>query len=387
MARLDRRRIILAKIQPTAGTDSVPTGAANAILLAGKPTVRPWAASNVDRDLIRDHFGASEQLSGTGYVELSFTTEFQGSGTAGSAPAWGPLARGCAFAEVTTAAAVTGTAQSGSTSGTLKLAAGASASDDTYNGMRVSITGGTGSGQSALILDYTGSSKVANVGPAWSVTPDATSTYSIDANVAYNPITSSQEMLSIYYYRDGVQRKVIDCRGALEAIEAGVGGRPIMKWKFIGIDAGVSAVTNPAQTLTGWKAPAVITDANTGDVMIDGVAYASQGFSIAGGNTVSFTPLLGGESVDVTGRNVTGSCALDLTAAQVASFHTAMKANTLHTFGFLHGTAAGYRMSVTAPAVQLIDPSETDINDRALEGWSMRFTPSAGNDDFRLVAM
>ncbi len=387
MGRLDRRRIILAKIQPTPNVDAVPTGAANAILLAGKPIVRPFVANNVDRDLIRDYFGASEQLVGTGFVEMSFSTEFQSAGSGGIAAPWGPLARGAGYAEVLQAAAVTGTAQAGSTSGTIKLAAGASAVNNFYNGFRVGLTGGTGSGQSALILAYDGTSKVATIGPAWTVTPDNTSQYSIDANAAYNPISSAQELLSTYYYRDGVQRKVIDCRGSLESIDCKVGGRPLMNWKFLGIDAGVSAVTNPAQTLTGWKTPAVITDVNTGDILIDGVAYASRGFDLAGGNAVGYTPLLGGESIDISGREMTGKCELDLTAAQVATFHTAMKANTLHTFGFLHGAAAGYRMSVTGPAVQLIEPAETEVNDRALEGWSMRWTPSTGNDEMRLVAM
>lgn len=385
MPRLDRRRIILAKIQPTAGTDAVPTGAANAILLAGMPSVTPFRASNVNRDLIRDYFGASEQLVGTGYVEIGFSTEFQGAGTGGSAPAWGPLLRGAGWAETLLAAAVTGTAQAGA-AGAITLAAGASATNDFYNGMRLSITGGTGSGQSALILDYVGSTKVATIGPAWATTPDATSTYSIAPNAAYNPITASMEMLSIYYYRDGVLRKAIDCRGNLESIDCSIGARPTMNWKFLGIDAGVSADSNPSQTLTGWKTPAVITDPNTGDIMLNGTVYPSRGFTLSGGNAVSHTPLLGGQTIDITGREIGGNLALDLTAAQVATFDAAVKANTLYTFGFQHGTTDGYRMLVTAPAVQLFDQTEAEINSRALEGFSARFLPSSGNDDLRIIA-
>ena len=55
-----------------------------------------------------------------------------------------------------------GTAQSGSTSSTIKLAAGASASDDFYNDQTVVIHTGTGAGQSRVITDYTGSARVAN---------------------------------------------------------------------------------------------------------------------------------------------------------------------------------------------------------------------------------
>lgn len=386
MPRFNRNRFLLAKIQPTFGTDSVPTGAANAILLAGDPSITPYNSTNIDRDLVRGYFGASEQLVGTGYVGIDFKTELQSSGAGGTAPAWGPLARACGFAEVLLAAPGTGTCQAGSTSTTLNLAAGASAVDDFYNGAYVSLTGGTGSGQAALILDYVGSTKVATIAPAWNVTPDGTTAYSIAANAAYNPISTAFEMVSMYYWRDGLQRKAINCRGNIDSIEMGIGARPIINWKFMGIDAGVAAVANPSQTLTGWKVPTMITDVNTGDVMLGGTVYPSRGLAISGGNKVDFIQLLGGESVDITDRDVTGRIELDLTAAQAATFHTAVRANTLYSLGFVHGTAAGSRVAIQAPQVQLLDQSETDANGRALNGYAMRLLPFLGNDEVRIVA-
>ena len=72
----------------------------------------------------------------------------------------------------------TGTAQTGSTSTTIKLASTASATDDIYNSMTVYISSGTGSGQIKVITDYVGSTKVATVS-AWTTTPDATSVYEV----------------------------------------------------------------------------------------------------------------------------------------------------------------------------------------------------------------
>lgn len=69
-----------------------------------------------------------------------------------------------------------GTLQGG-TSTTVTLKATASATDDIYNGMYVNITGGTGSGQTRLITDYVGSTKVATVSEAFTVTPNSASTY------------------------------------------------------------------------------------------------------------------------------------------------------------------------------------------------------------------
>lgn len=73
----------------------------------------------------------------------------------------------------------TGTAQAGGST-TITLASGAAAVDSAYVGSTVSITSGTGSGQSRIITGYVGSSKVATVA-AWTTPPDATSVYSISA--------------------------------------------------------------------------------------------------------------------------------------------------------------------------------------------------------------
>jgi hypothetical protein len=70
-----------------------------------------------------------------------------------------------------------GTAQAGAAT-TITLAAGASANDDEYNNMAVTIDSGTGLGQTAIISDYVGSTKVATV-PTWGTNPDATSVYRV----------------------------------------------------------------------------------------------------------------------------------------------------------------------------------------------------------------
>jgi hypothetical protein len=97
MPRLIRKTAILAKTEVTYGTDSVPTGAANAILVSNASF--NLAYNNVERNFIRPFFGGSGQLAGTRFVECSFEVELANSGTAGTAPAWAPLLRACGMAE------------------------------------------------------------------------------------------------------------------------------------------------------------------------------------------------------------------------------------------------------------------------------------------------
>jgi len=97
MPRLIRKTAILAKVEATYGTDSVPTGAANAMLVSNASFNLSY--NNVERNFIRPFFGGSGQLAGTRFVEINFEIELANSGTAGTAPAWAPVLRACGMAE------------------------------------------------------------------------------------------------------------------------------------------------------------------------------------------------------------------------------------------------------------------------------------------------
>lgn len=85
-----------------------------------------------------------------------------------------------------------GTAQAGSNN-TITLASAASSINDYYykSGVNVviRITGGTGSGQSRVVSDYVGSTRVATVSSNWGVNPASDSTYEILWNDNRAPIT------------------------------------------------------------------------------------------------------------------------------------------------------------------------------------------------------
>lgn len=73
-----------------------------------------------------------------------------------------------------------GTATAGA-AGTITLDGAASAVDDFYNNAILAIIGGTGVGQSRIISDYAGATKIATVNGNWVTTPDATSVFAISA--------------------------------------------------------------------------------------------------------------------------------------------------------------------------------------------------------------
>eukprot|EP00456_Euglypha_rotunda_P014287 TRINITY_DN14468_c1_g1_i4.p2 TRINITY_DN14468_c1_g1~~TRINITY_DN14468_c1_g1_i4.p2 ORF type:complete len:310 (-),score=100.21 TRINITY_DN14468_c1_g1_i4:96-1025(-) len=107
MAKLMRKMAILAKIEAVRGTDSVPTGAANAIL-ASEVTLTPIEGDVVQRDNIKPYFGSRGSVLVTQYSKIAFSVEIAGVAAAGDVPAYAALLRGCAIS-VTTQAGVSTT--------------------------------------------------------------------------------------------------------------------------------------------------------------------------------------------------------------------------------------------------------------------------------------
>lgn len=98
MALKWKTKILLAKIEGTYGVDPTPSGAANAIL-ARDVVLTPMDGKDEDRGLETPYLGSQSTIPAELHSKISFKVEMQGSGTAGTAPAWGPLLRACAVAE------------------------------------------------------------------------------------------------------------------------------------------------------------------------------------------------------------------------------------------------------------------------------------------------
>lgn len=318
--RLNRSSAVLVKVETTIGTDAVPTGGANAMLV-GNVDVRPLVANSVNRDRLRSYIGGNAALVGTKYKEISFDVEMVGSGTAGIAPAWGACMRACAFAETLIAS----------------------------------------------------------------------------TRVDYTPITDAQETVTIYAWKDGVRHVMLASKGEW-SLTFKAGEVPKLKFRFMGLDGSESAVANPSLTLTGWRIPQVLTDAFTQDIVSGGTVSPTGAPAISGGTTiisdgielqsgheVSFTPLIGLETIDITAREVTGSTRLDETAANEITRLGLVRANTLAALSMLHGTVTGDKVLVHMPSVQFSEMQYDEINGKLLQRYALRGVPVSGNDEIRIV--
>lgn len=105
-----RSTVIAAKIESVYGTDSVPTGAANAMLVSNVE-LSPLNGDTVKRENMRGGLGAYQDIHVGVHVMLSFDVEIAGAGAAalaaGTPPAYGVLNRACGWAENSVAATST----------------------------------------------------------------------------------------------------------------------------------------------------------------------------------------------------------------------------------------------------------------------------------------
>ena len=93
-------KILLAKMETTYGVDPTPAAATDGIL-ASNVSLTPMQGQDVARDNDLPVMGSDGTIPADLHVTLSFDVELAGSGTAGTAPAWAPLMRGCAMAMTT----------------------------------------------------------------------------------------------------------------------------------------------------------------------------------------------------------------------------------------------------------------------------------------------
>ena len=97
-------KILLAKIETTYGTDSVPVAATDAIF-ARDVELTPMEGSDLAREIDQPFMGHSLTIPADLHTRLSFRVEFSPSGSLGVAPRWGALLRACGCAQVISAGA------------------------------------------------------------------------------------------------------------------------------------------------------------------------------------------------------------------------------------------------------------------------------------------
>lgn len=380
-----REAVVLSKIESTYGVDSTPSGSANAVLCK-MPTVTPIEATELSRDIIKPYLGGIQKLLAGIYSKVDVEVELAASGTAGTPPPCGALLRSCGLSETILAAAVTGTATAG-TLNTITLAAGSSAVDNAYDNMTLNLTGGTGSGQSAVIQSYVGATKVATFTAPLVTAPDATTVYAIPKQVVYAPITTNFESSVNYFYFRDLLHKLTGSRGTFTLAMASM-TIPLFKFSLQGLFNPVVDGSHPQPVLTNWKIPLTVNNANTVNPVVMGYGGSViSDFNFDLGNVVKYENWVGEEQVRITDRDAKGTLVQELTTVAAMDWFGSIAANALGAFSLTHGTVPGSIVKIDAPQMQMLKPSYTDKNGIRMLQSNLEYKPLSGNDEITFCFM
>lgn len=102
---LTRKKFLIAKIESAYGSDPSPVGGSDAVQVTNLE-VTPIESDNVQAATLQGFIGNSTRgtLVANKRVSVTFDVELSGSGTAGTAPAFGPLLKACGLSETVVAA-------------------------------------------------------------------------------------------------------------------------------------------------------------------------------------------------------------------------------------------------------------------------------------------
>ena len=390
---LIRNSFILAKSETTYGVDSSPV-AANAVRVR-KIDITPLTGERVERTLLKGFMGATAKtLLTQRHAEVTIEFEWAGSGAAGTAPRFGPLLTSACLAGTTTGSAVTGSAQAGS-AGSITLASGASAVDDFYVGLPISLTSGTGSGSKGLITGYVGSTKVATVQAyTTSFTPGSSSGYSIPANLVYTPISTldgvSNTSATIYAVRDKNLHVITGFRGNLE-IGGKLGDVGVITVKGLGIYSTPVAASSTTYSY-GTQADALPIEAGTTSALTFlGGTPCLEEFKLDLAVSATFRNLVGcSPNVMLDRGPATGEVMIEEPEVATTDYYTKAADNTGASdapFAVQQGSTAGNisTLFVRKAAIHS-DISQADSDGVAMVTIPFMALPSdAGNDEIRLV--
>lgn len=380
-----QNKLLLAKVQ--ADPDVGEAGLAVATDAAKVSNLR-WGFNPELTNTDDEHTGSldgGDPGIGGGTNGFSFNVFARGAGAAGSAPEWGKFLRGCGFTQTLLAAPVTGTAQAGTTS-QVTLAAGASAVNDFYKGMRFDATGGTGNGQWGIITAYNGTTKVAILHKTFAVAFSVTTTYSIGANAMYRPASASLEALTLWGYQHaskaGVSSRLRKLERAAGTASFEIVVRQLAQFAFTfsGVMPAIPAdVAHPgAATFDSVNREAF----RNAEATLGGVAIKFSRASLDFGGQVSQADdpaaEFGYDSAGVTRRKMVGTLSPQMVPLATRDAMADFMAGTPKTLVLSWGSGVGKRVSVLCPAIKYTGNAEEDVRGFAHEGLPFQAT---GPDD------
>jgi hypothetical protein len=229
----------------------------------------------------------------------------------------------------------------------------------------------------------------AGTAPPWGALMRAcamSETVSAGVDVTYALVSGGMESVTLYFYVDGTLHKLTGVRGNVSC-EFSNEGLPMMKFTFMGIYNAPTDTALPTLTLTAWQKPLPVNKVNT-TFSLHGYAAIMSSLSFDLGNEVMHKAYVNTtEDVRITNRKVAGSASFEAVPLATKNWFTAVAAGTTGALAMVHGTAAGNKIQIDAPAVQVANPKYDDADGIVMTGLDLIFQSTAANNQLTIKVL
>ena len=229
--------------------------------------------------------------------------------------------------------------------------------------------------------------------PQWTVTPDNTTQYAIDANVRYRLVSTGIPGLTLWAYMlnsaaagQAIRRRMVGSRGTLR-MQMAPRGYPEISFEFRGRSpATPDLVAEPAAPVFQAEASSPFVSAECFLGTIGATSEANARLQLSSltmdlaGELENFDDPANADGYDVTEivRRIPGGTIIANLLKTPRDIFAEMVANTDRTLWINWGQAAGRRVSLLVPAARFIQHRESDVRGYAAEEATFR---AHGTDD------
>lgn len=306
---LVNREIILAKVEATYGTDSIPVVGTDAMLVENISWSQEGLRMN-ERPAVRANIGMLQQVFGGRLMTLTFDVEIKGGGGAVDVPPeFGPLLRAVGFGE----------------------------------------------------------------------------TINVATDVTYEPVSTGAESITIYYFQDGIQYRLVGCRGNVSFnLETGALGK--MTFTITGhVDAIADVALGDPTYLTIVPAAIINTAFSIG-----GFAAVINALTWDMGNTIAMPPDMsatdGFAEIQITQRDPNGSYDPEAELLAAENPHIDLTGDIAQAIAVpIIGPGIGNRYQIDMPAVSYRDLSPGDRDGVRTYDIPFGLAEATGDDEVSIV--
>lgn len=204
----------------------------------------------------------------------------------------------------------------------------------------------------------------------------------------YSFATTAADSLSLYHDWDGNKHAGVGGRTKSWELKMTAGEVPLFSFDVPAIYVPPVDATSPTATYSNMASPIACNSVNTPAFLIFGYSACVVDFSLKCDNDQQLFDFMGcSAKFDIMDRTITGSLKIQRPKGlSEKDFYAAAVASTSGAISFTHGTAAGNRIAVSLPKIQLGAPSQDDASGLAALTLPFTVRRTPGSSDAGTIA-